>query len=314
MPAITSTAPGKIILFGEHAVVYGRPAIAVPVERVRARTIVIANPLSPAGNVHIQAPDIGLDAALSDLSPDHPITIAVKLVLETTGTDHSPACTIRISSTIPLASGMGSGAAVSVSFIRAFSGFLGHPLSDEQVNSLAYEVEKIFHGTPSGIDNTVITYAQPVYFQQGSPTEVLNPADKLIFVIGDTGLRTPTSTTVGDVRQAWENDPQSLEILFDEIGRIGEDAKSAVQSTNLVEIGRLMNDNHSCLQAMGVSSTELDKLVESALAAGAVGAKMSGGGRGGNMIALVRLEKKLQVVDALDRAGAVGTIITEVSA
>jgi mevalonate kinase len=108
--------------------------------------------------MHIQAPAIGLDASLNDLPPEHPVAAAVNGVLSTLGATRPPACSLRITSTIPVASGLGSGAAVSVAIIRALSAFLGHPLRDEQVSALAFEVEKLHHGTPSGIDNTVITY------------------------------------------------------------------------------------------------------------------------------------------------------------
>src|SRR5512146_2592486 len=118
MPAITATAPGKIILFGEHAVVYGRPAIAVPVNGVRARVVVSANPRGGPGEVRIQAPDIHLDAQARNLPPEHPIRSAVWSVFSALGISHPPALNLRVTSTIPLAAGLGSGAAVSVAIIR----------------------------------------------------------------------------------------------------------------------------------------------------------------------------------------------------
>jgi len=164
MPAISASAPGKIILFGEHAVVYGQPAIAVPVTQVRARAIVTAEPRQPAGSVRIQAPIIGLEAWLAELLPEDPLASVARLVFAELGLSQPPALTIRVTSTIPVAAGLGSGAAVSVAIIRALSEFLGRRLPAERVSALAYEVEKLHHGTPSGIDNTVIAYARPVYF------------------------------------------------------------------------------------------------------------------------------------------------------
>ena len=161
MPAISASAPGKIILFGEHAVVYGRPAIAVPVLQVRAKAIVRADPRAQSGQVFIQAPDINLNTTLDDLPTTHPIAAAIRAVTSTMHLQQPPACNLRITSTIPIAAGMGSGAAVTVAILRALSAFWGNPLNDEQVSGMAYEVEKIHHGTPSGIDNHVVTSAMP---------------------------------------------------------------------------------------------------------------------------------------------------------
>ncbi len=164
----SASAPGKIILFGEHAVVYGRPALAVPVTHVQATATVTAN--SRRG-IWIEAPNIELTSELSRLPPDHPLAAVVNTTLTALNISHPPACTVYIQSTIPVASGLGSGAAVSVAVLRALSAYLGRPFSDEQVNRLAYEIEKLHHGTPSGVDNTVITFARPVYFVKGKPIE-----------------------------------------------------------------------------------------------------------------------------------------------
>ncbi len=192
MPAISATAPGKVILFGEHAVVYGRPAIAVPVTQVKARAVVTAAPRGAPGEVRLLAPDIGLDAILEELGSADPLAAAIREVASTLKVKQFPACTIKITSTIPVAAGMGSGAAVSVALIRALSAFFGHPLPDEKVSALAFEIEKIHHGTPSGIDNTVVTYSMPVYFVKGKPIETLQVRRPFTIVIGDTGVSSPT--------------------------------------------------------------------------------------------------------------------------
>ena len=312
MPAFTASAPGKIILFGEHAVVYGRPAIAVPVEQVRARAVVSADPRGEPGRVHIQAPAIALDALLADLSPEHPLAAVVMAVLNRLGITHPPACSLRITSTIPVAAGLGSGAAVSVAVIRALSAFLGKPLADEDVSKLAFEIEKLHHGTPSGIDNTVITYAKPVYFRRDQPIETLQVAQPFHLVIGDTGIASPTSIAVGDVRRLWQENPQRYEALFDAMGEISRQARHAIEHGKLETLGPLMNANHDLLREIGVSSEELDRLARAATDAGALGAKLSGGGRGGNMIALAPAELASGIAIALEKSGAVHTIITRV--
>jgi mevalonate kinase len=312
MPAISATAPGKIILFGEHAVVYGRPAIAIPLQQVSARVIAMAEPRLPNGIIHIQAADIGLDANLGDLPDEHPLAIAIRLTLAALSTANPPAMTLRVTSTIPQAAGLGSGAAVSVALIRAVSAFLGQPLANAQVSALALEVEKHYHGTPSGIDNTVITFNQPVYFTRGLPIEIFRIAASFHLVVGDTGVRSLTSLVVGDLRQRWQVDPGRYEALFDEAGSLAAQARELIEGGHPEQLGALMNKNHALLQEMDVSSPELDRLVEAARAAGALGAKLSGGGRGGNMIALVEPDAANRVAEALRSAGAVQTLTSVV--
>ncbi len=312
MPAFTATAPGKVILFGEHAVVYGRPAIAAPVSQVRARAVVSAEPRHPAGQVHLQAPDIDLEADLDELPEGQPLGRAIREVYSALGVVHPPACTVRITSTIPVASGLGSGAAVTVALMRALSAFLGHPLPAERLSAMAYEVEKLHHGTPSGIDNTVITYGVPVYFVRGQPIQRLRLGEAFTLVIGDTGIPSPTALAVGEVRRLWQADPLAYEALFDAIGQIAQSARQAIEAGRWEELAALMDENQACLRQMGVSSPELERLVETAGAAGALGAKLSGAGRGGNMIALVEPEAAEAVAAALRSNGAARTIITTV--
>lgn len=312
MPAYSASAPGKIILFGEHAVVYGRPAIAVPVLQVKAKAIASVDPRSAPGLVKLRAPDIGLDTTLSDLPDNHPLAAVLRKAASAMKLSHIPACTIQVTSNIPIAGGMGSGTAVSVAILRAFSASLGHPLSDELVSRLAYEVEVIHHGTPSGIDNTVITYSRPVYFVKGKSIETLQVKRAFTLMIGDTGVQSPTASAVSDVRQAWEKAPEQFERLFDAIGEISASARKAIEAGAIDTLGPLMDENHALLGKMGVSSPELDGLVEAARSAGALGAKLSGGGRGGNMIALVTPESSGRVARVLEEAGAVRTILTEI--
>ncbi|MFZ5858820.1 MAG: mevalonate kinase [Chloroflexota bacterium] len=305
-----ASAPGKIILFGEHAVVYGRPALAVPVTQVHADVEVTAS--SRAG-IWIDAPDINLHAELNTLPSDHPVAAVIHNLFFRLGVSPFPPLEINISSTIPVASGLGSGAAVTVALLRALSSMIHSPLSNEEINSLAYEIEKLHHGTPSGIDNTVVTYAKPVYFIKGQPIETFKVGAPFTLVIADTGISAPTKESVGDVRMLWEADKTKWEKVFDEVGEIVRAAKERIENGDWRSLGALMDTNHSLLQQLTVSSPELDSLVESARRSGASGAKLSGGGRGGNMIALVEKDKAAQVAEALLSAGARRAIITEIS-
>jgi len=317
MPAISASAPGKVILFGEHAVVYGRPALAVPIFEVQAKAIVMADPRATPGTVRIQAPGIDLDAPLAELPDQDPIAVAIKNVLATLNISRAPAFTLRITSTIPIAAGLGSGAAVSVAVIRALSTFLGSPLVAEQVSALAYEVEKIHHGTPSGIDNTVITYGKPVYFKRHNSDrvtlEVFGIRRPFRLVIADSGIPSPTAEVVAEVRQRWQVAKPAYERLFDEIGAIVEAARQAIEKGYVERLGALMNENQRLLDEMGVSSPQLERLICAARQAGASGAKLSGAGRGGNMIALVSDETAEVVMQALQQAGARRIILTTVS-
>jgi mevalonate kinase len=201
-----------------------------------------------------------------------------------------------------------------VAVIRAFATFLGHALEPEQVSALAYEVEKLYHGTPSGIDNTVIAYQMPVYFLKGSPNRVerLAVGAPFTLLIADTGNPSPTAIAVGEVRRGWQADPERFEALFDQMGEIARQARKAIEEGDLPALGPLMNANHRILSEMGVSSPELDRLVAAARKAGAQGAKLSGGGQGGNMIALVHPQDAGQVFAALQQAGAARVIETRI--
>ena len=305
-----SSAPGKIILFGEHAVVYGRPALAVPVTQVCV-TVDITD--SVRKGIWIDAPDVSLHAELNTLPSDHPLASIVHNLFFLLRVSPFPDLEVKISSTIPVASGLGSGAAVTIALTRALASHLNFSMTEEDVNAFAYEIEKLHHGTPSGIDNTVVTYARPVYFVRGRPIETFNVSKPFTILIADTGIAAPTKESVGDVRLLWMNDKSRWETIFDKIGELSFTARRAIEAGKPELLGELMDENHELLQTLTVSSRELDQLVETARKVGALGAKLSGGGRGGNMIALVEMEKAETISTALKEAGAKQTIITQVS-
>jgi mevalonate kinase len=306
-----SSAPGKIILFGEHAVVYGRPALAVPVTQVQVEVEVVD---SSRPGIWINAPKIDLHSELTALPADHPIGLVITKLFSMLGAPlPAGGLEINIESTIPVAAGLGSGAAVSVALIRSLALYVERSLSDEQVNNLVFEIEKLYHGTPSGIDNTVVTYAKPVYFIKGKLGETFRVGKPFTIIIGDTGMPAPTKESVGDVRRLWLRDTSRFESIFNEIAQLSLIARRSIESGMPEMLGELLDHNHFLLQEMTVSSVELDRLVEAARKAGAIGAKLSGGGRGGNMIALVKKDESEKVAQALMSAGAKQTVITEVS-
>ncbi len=309
---VEATAPAKIILFGEHAVVYGQPAIAVPLSSLRARATVQVN--TPRGQ--------GLRIIAADLNPAQPVEIEMddegnalavtaRLVLQDLQTA-PPDITIAVHSQIPIASGLGSGAAVSTALARALSAAVNKPIDVARLNALVFEAEKIHHGTPSGIDNTVIVYEQPVYFVRNQPIQTIAIGRPFSLLIANTGRPASTRIAVGDVRKLYEANPESVQAVFESIGALVGQARSAIESGQPAHLGPLMCQNHKLLQQLTVSSPELDTLVAAALDAGALGAKLSGGGRGGNMIALVETETLPTVHAALLEAGAVSVIATSV--
>lgn len=306
---ISASAPAKVILFGEHSVVYGRPAIAVPVMQVKAFAVV--EPARAGRGVTILATDQARVVRVREAAPQVTLAAGVRQLLRHLDRPE-PDANVTVHSTIPSASGMGSSAAVSTAIVRALAKYLGHDLDAATVSALVYEVEKLHHGTPSGIDNTVVAYEQPVYFVRGQPIQTFDVKQPFTIIIGNTGIHSPTRFTVGDVRKGWEADRDRYEGFFDQIGSIVERARAAIESGDVAALGPLMDANHTLLRQIDVSSAELDRLVDAAKAAGALGAKLVGAGRGGNMIALVDDTNRQAAEEALVKADVKGVIITKV--
>lgn len=300
--AVVASAPAKLILCGEHAVVYGRPAIAVPLSDLRATA-----ELLPA------ASGVGLRLDLPDLSDDrgadqhaHPLRELGRLALERLGLPDAD-LTVTLRSAIPIASGMGSGAAIGTALVRALAAHAGVALGPVEVAELVYTSECHFHGTPSGIDNTVVAFEQAIWFERRQPAPLIEPlaiGSPLTLIVGDTGVRSATHGPVGAVRERWQADRSTYEALFDHIAGLVRAARTVLAQGDLPGLGRLLDANHTALERMGVASPPLQRLVDAARRAGALGAKLSGAGWGGVMFALVDPDAGGAVADALHRAGA----------
>ena len=202
--------------------------------------------------------------------------------------------------------------------MRALASAYGRNLSAAEVSALVYESEQRFHGTPSGIDNTVIAYEQAIWFQRRSePPHQIEPiaiAEPFTLLIGDTGVRSATRLPVGEVRRRWQEDPIRYEALFDAVADVVYQARRALAEGEIATLGPLLDRNQALLEEIGVSSPELERLIAAARSAGARGAKLSGGGWGGVMIALVEPETAQQVRQALQAAGATRVLETIVQA
>ena len=306
----TSSAPAKVILAGEHAVVHGHPAIALPLSQLRAYVDAreSAFRLWVSSSYAERAPFCWRKD--ESISAD-PLMRAVALTAR-----HFAAEALQgelvIRSDIPIAGGMGSGAAVSAALAKGVAALLGQELAKADLNSIVYEVEKLYHGTPSGIDNTVVVYERPIYYVKGQPIDFIEISCPLALVVGDTGVPSLTRAAVAAVRARLAREPRQTQQLFDRIGAIAEGAKAAIKAGDHGLLGMLMTQNHRLLQALDVSSALLDRLVETALHGGAYGAKLSGGGRGGVMIALAPPDAVVAIEQALWRAGASRVIVSSV--
>jgi mevalonate kinase len=303
-------APGKVILFGEHAVVYGWPAIAVPVGEVQARARV--EPGVAGQGILVIAPDLDRRIVVRDAPGDEPLACIVRLTLQAMKRHREPDLTITVTSTVPIARGMGSGAAVSTAIVRALMQHLDWWSPSRAISELVYQTEVLYHGTPSGIDNTVIAFQKPVYFVKELGWEVFWSGEPFLLAIADTGIESSTKEVVSDLRRRYGAEPERYRLLFDRVGEIAAAARSAIEQGQTGVLGQLMDQNHVLLQEMGVSCPELDCLVVAAREGGALGAKLSGAGWGGNMIALVTEETQGRVDMMLRLAGATNVIVTQV--
>jgi mevalonate kinase len=310
-PVPAASAPGKLILCGEHAVVYGRPAIAIPLKDIRAYAE--ARRTGRGSGVRITAPDL-VRSWLIDDEPEDPLSQVAVATLNTLDRP-APDVDITIRSDIPIASGMGSGAAIATAVVRLLAQIARGALPDAKVSQLVYESEKRFHGTPSGIDNTVVAFERPIWFQRRDSAPEIKPvaiAAPLTLVIADTGVRSATWMPVGAVREYRLLETTRYEALFDSVKRCVEGMRTALAAGQVQLAGKLASANHVLLQQIGVSSPELDRLVQAAHAAGALGAKLSGAGWGGVMLAIVEDETRHHVADALRQAGAARVFISDV--
>ncbi len=308
------SAAGKAILLGEHAVVYGRPAVAVPLSDLRATAEV--RPAEGGSGVRICAEDLGRIYRLAERYADEAaeaLQVTVRNTLERLGVDPAGEdLEIIVRSRIPVARGLGSGTAVATAMVRALAQHYGQELTVTEVSALVYRTEMILHGTPSGIDNTVVAHERPVWFRRGAEPVLVALGAPLTLVIADTGVPANTREAVAAVRERHEADPASVDALFDAIGALAEEGRAALVAGDRGRLGALMARNQEYLRPLGVSTPALEEIIAAAQEAGALGAKLSGGGRGGCAIALVTAQRRDAVAAAMADAGAAKVHVTEV--
>ena len=305
----TGSAPGKVILLGEHAVVYGEPAIAVPLNSLRATATLTATGHTSEKLV-VDAPGIAVHTRLDELAKGHPLAAAIIETMRALNISAAPAGTLRVASALPVAAGLGSSASITIAIARALAAHIATELTDTSAAQIASAVEHLHHGSSSGIDPTVIAHNAAICYSKYKDLEFIRPHASLELVVADSGATGSTREAVNAVRLLHSNDPARFSAIFAEIGALVVSARAPLEAGKHAVLGAVLNANHELLQAIGVSTTFLDTLCAAALRAGAYGAKLTGAGTGGCMIALVDAPCARNVQQALLAAGARSASIT----
>ncbi|EMC42734.1 mevalonate kinase [Streptococcus mutans] len=282
-------ASGKIILMGEHAVVYGQPAIAIPFSAVE--TVAEVKEDGEALTVTCEFYD-GLVHKMPEILES--LKHAIRFSLYRIGAPQDPAIHIDIHSTIPAERGMGSSAAVAVAIARSLFNFYGKVLTDKELWEIVQSSEKIAHGNPSGIDTVTTSGKSPVFFVKDQPIEQLSINMDAYLIVADTGQTGQTLKAIQSVKELLSKVTYQIDSLSDpkqaikELGQLTKLAKEALLNNYILELGEVMNQAHQLLASLTVSNQTLDRLAQAARQAGALGAKLTGGGRGGCLIALAK--------------------------
>ena len=286
---VRGAAPGKVILFGEHAVVHGRPAIAAALSHGLGASL----SKRATGWARLHIPRWGrngllIDAGKESTAPKDAITRSFFKALSLLGVSSAEPIDITIDGELPLGVGLGSSAAFTVVLLRVLANYAEQKLSDEDFITLAHELESIFHGNPSGLDHSVIIHNACARFMMGSPPtfEPIQLGVALPVVVGWLPRQGTTKDAVHHVAALNQRQPTLCAQVFACIENIVNEAVTHLQNGELAALGDLMNINHGLLSALGVVSDQNEQMVALARRAGALGAKVTGAGFGGAMIAL----------------------------
>ena len=292
---------GKVILFGEHFVVYGLPGIA---SALGNKTIAEVEPAEKTEIIDNRPETPGYKEKKKEQQEK-----SMKFIWKAMGLDpEKNPVKITLSGDLLATSGTGASAASCAAIARALNVQFNLGFDDEKINQIAYEGERGYHGTPSGIDNSCATFGGLIWFKKNldgpNTIERLSAERPIEIVEGNTGLTADTAEVVADVAKKREENPEEFKQIFSEYEKVVSEARNALEAGDVERIGQLMDKNHELLKRIGVSCDELENLIRIAKENGALGAKLTGTGRGGYMIALTP-GKELQekVAKAIENAG-----------
>lgn len=295
------TSNAKIILIGEHAAVYGEPAIVIPITSIRLTATVVPADDQLIDSRYYTGP---IKQAFKNLAG---IKALIETILQRL---HQPDATFKltIDSQLPSERGMGSSAATAIAIIRAFYDYFGQPLSRHTLLALAAISEKITHGNPSGMDAATTSATAPIWFVKGQQSHDLPINTSGYLVIADSGFKGQTGPAVATVRERMDDFPQETKVFIRQLGKLAYQARQALANNALQRLGEIMSHAQVILQTLGVSNTTLDHLIFVAQKNGSLGTKLTGGGRGGCLIALAPDEATAQhLITVLKAEGATQT-------
>jgi mevalonate kinase len=302
-----ATAPGKVILFGEHSVVYGGPAVVLAIDR-RARVVVSRR---NDYKVYIDADNLGFSGYFEgdiyhavrgkvwrgrNLAA---LNVTARKTMEFLGVESG--LNLKVRSMIPIAVGLGSSAAISVATVGAVDKLFEGELDKETISRLAYEGETIIHGKPSGVDNNVSTFGGVMSYERGQGFKTFEFKGKLPFIIGNTMRKRSTRKMVEYVAALKDRNPKAMDKVIDTMAFIAREGLESLLDVNMNRLGDLMNINHGLLSGIGVSTMKLETLVHTARKNGALGAKLTGAGGGGCIIAVAPEDRLPDVERAIRR-------------
>lgn len=280
-PGARGVGCGKVILLGEHSVVHGRPALAAALPRgAQAEARALEHGPSTARFVFA---DARVDVT-SDPEASHPLGRALCALLATY--DGAPPVHVDVQLDLPAGAGLGASAAMGVAISDALDALTATVRSPSERATQTLAWERVFHGNPSGVDNTMAAVGGVALFTRGAALERVRLRQPLLLVVGHSGEASETKEMVALVAQQLEREPARIGELFDAIAVLVRNARLALEAGDLRALGQLMDMNHTLLSALMLSTPRLEQLCAAAREAGALGAKVTGAGGGGCMVAL----------------------------